>query len=532
MIYDLAIIGGGINGAAIAADAAGRGLSVFLCEKNDVASGTSSSSSKLIHGGLRYLEFFDFKLVRESLQERKILLRRAPHLVYPLSFVMPDNKHSHSPFVIRLGLFLYDFLAHDNQVPHSKRINLAELPFPSHLKKQTKGFNYTDCWGDDARLVIANLQLAKENGAVIATRMELLETEQTNSSWQLRFEHGDIVQAKCLINAAGPWVDQVKARILKIDTPSNLHLVKGSHIVVKRFYEGDHAFILQNDDGRIIFIIPFEKDKLIIGTTDVLYKGSLDSVSIDADEINYLKKAVEKYFDNKILDENILWTYSGVRSLYDGTHGKKPLKMSRDYFIELIENNTLPLVTVYGGKLTTHRRLAESVLKKLKKYFPQMSGNWTENTLLPGGDIYPSSMTLQLGASVLSQGVYTETHEDGEQSKNNNAAESCLGGISHYQQFVGVCQHTYPWVPLSMLKRLVKTYGSKINLVLGDAKGLDGLGRCFGADLFETEVNYLINNEWAKTADDILWRRTKLGLYFTKLQIEELDEYTQDTSKC
>ncbi|NNM59788.1 MAG: glycerol-3-phosphate dehydrogenase [Legionellales bacterium] len=483
-VYDMAVIGGGINGAAIAADAAGRGLSVFLCEKNDVASGTSSASSKLIHGGLRYLEFFDLKLVRESLRERKILLQRAPHLVYPLSFIMPDNPQCHSPWLIRMGLFLYDFLANDKQLPSSKRINLAELPIPSHLKKQTKGFRYADCWGDDARLVIANLQLAKRYGANITTHTELVEAVREGSYWLLRFNNAEEIRAKVLINATGAWVDKVNERILPTNKLlSNLRLVKGSHIVIKRFYEGDHAFILQNDDGRVVFVIPFQKDKVIIGTTDVMYEGSLESVSIDAEEIGYLKKSVEMYFDIEITPDSILWSYSGIRALYDSIPGKKPGKMSRDYFIQLQEIDNLPLITVYGGKLTTHRCLAETVLKKLKKYYPEMSESWTKNAILPGGE------------------------------------------TGSYQQYFTQCQTVFPWVPLSMLKRLVQTYGSNIHAVLGNAKSIDELGICFGLDLYEAEVNYLLKYEWAKTAEDIIWRRTKLGLYLIKDEVEELKRY-------
>ncbi|MBY0544776.1 MAG: glycerol-3-phosphate dehydrogenase [Gammaproteobacteria bacterium] len=480
MSYDLAIIGGGINGTAIAADAAGRGLRVFLCEKNDLASGTSSVSSKLIHGGLRYLEQYDFKLVRESLLERAILLQRAPHLVRPLSFVMPDHADYHSPWLIKLGLFLYDFLAHDKQLPRSKRISLSALPIPSHLKVVNKGFIYSDCWGNDARLVIANAQLARQKGAVIATCTELLSAIREKEYWSLDLSTGEKIQAKAIINAAGPWADRVNQQLNRAASPRpNLRLVKGSHILVKKFYTGSHAFVLQNQDDRIIFLIPFDDEFLLVGTTDVLYEGSLEHINISDDEINYLKKSVEDYFDIEIRSETIVWSYSGVRPLYDD-HENNPSKITRDYSIVIEDDNNLPLVTIYGGKLTTHRCLAEKMLKKIKNYFPSMSGPWTRKEALPGGE------------------------------------------ISDYFAFLKQCKTHYPWLSEKLLNRYVSQYGTNIAHLLKNTAQLSDLGHYFGATLYEKEVRYLIDYEWAKTADDILWRRTKLGLYLSHDEVAGL----------
>lgn len=529
MIYDLAIIGGGINGTAIAADAAGRGLRVFLCEKNDLASGTSSASSKLIHGGLRYLEQYDFKLVRESLLERAILLQRAPHLVRPLSFVMPDHADYHSPWLIRLGLFLYDFLAHDSQLPRAKRLCLNALPTPSHLKMNNKGFIYSDCWGDDARLVIANAQLAQQKGAVIATRTECISAMRKQDHWlidlnakeksnskRLDFWLGankedckgtplwlpvdgsaqgasptntaknsnvKSIQAKIVINAAGPWVDQMHRKLAIADySCANLRLVKGSHILVKKFYAGNHAFVLQNPDDRIIFLIPFDEDFLLIGTTDVPYHDSLENIAISNDEINYLIKSTEAYFNVEIKPETIIWRYSGVRPLYDD-HKNNPSKVTRDYSIILEEENDLPLVSIYGGKLTTHRHLAEKVLQKIKHYFPHMSGAWTQKAALPGGD------------------------------------------MTSYSAFLESCKMQYPWLPTQLLNRYASQYGTNIHYLLNDTDQLSDLGYYFGATLYEKEINYLIKHEWAKTAEDILWRRTKQGLYLSSEQVTVLEKW-------
>ncbi|MFN7097288.1 MAG: glycerol-3-phosphate dehydrogenase, partial [Gammaproteobacteria bacterium] len=479
MEYDIVVIGGGINGAAIAADAAGRGLKVFLCEKNDFASGTSSASSKLIHGGLRYLEQYDFKLVRESLHERNILLKRAPHLVFPIPFVMPDNAAYHSPFIIGLGLWLYDFLAHDKMLPKAKRINLNQLPPPSHLKKASKGYQYTDCWGDDARLVIANLQLARQKGAEIASRTELLTAVPIAEGWLVTLLKPDQttqqITTKVIINATGPWADTVKQRLApSTDIETDLSLVKGSHIVIKKFYQGNHAFILQNADGRIVFLIPFQQDLLIVGTTDVAYQGDPAKVAIDAQEIAYLQAVVQQYFDVDMSKEKIVWQYSGVRPLYDD-HRKNVSKISRDYHITSNHNKNALLLTIYGGKLTTHRFLAEDVMKKLKSTFPHLGDSWTKTAVFPGGNI------------------------------NNN-----------FDTFLALCQQQYSWLPIALVTRLAHDYGSNINELLSGAQKLTDLGENFGADLYEREVRYLVQNEWAQTAEDIVWRRTKQGLHLTQ----------------
>lgn len=490
MDYDVVVIGGGINGAAIAADAAGRGLNVLLCEKNDFASGTSSTSSKLIHGGLRYLEQYDFKLVKESLRERSILLKRAPNLVFPLSFVMPDNSQFHSPFIIGLGLFIYDFLAGDKSLPKAKRIKLSQLPAPSHLKHETKGYEYTDCWGDDARLVIANLQLAQEKGATILSRTELLSTERQDDHWLITLGNSDHttqqIKTNVIINATGPWADVVNKRILpeSLYKPA-LKLVKGSHLVIKRFYKGNHAFILQNNDDRIVFLIPFQNDMLIVGTTDVVYNGEPEKVAIDQQEIKYLADIVQNYFDIEITPEKIIWQYSGVRPLYDN-HKKNASKITRDYHIESFCKDGFPLVTIYGGKLTTHRVLAEEVMQKLKATFPAMGEAWTKTAIFPGSAL-----------------------------------------DSSFDSFLQCCRESYGWLSETILYRLARDYGTNIKLLLANCHSVADLGMYFGADLYEKEVRYLVEHEWARTAEDIVWRRTKQGLYLRADQIAALNAWLQ-----
>lgn len=487
MEYDVCIIGGGINGAAIAADAASRGLKVCLCEQNDFASGTSSASSKLIHGGLRYLELYEFRLVHEALRERSILLKRAPHLVYPLKFILPDNEKNHSPFLLQLGLWLYDFLARDKKLARSQRIDLKQLPAPSRLKFPNKGFSYTDCWGYDARLVIANLQLATLYDATLYSHTKFIDAEPTATHWRINLAnnyHTFTINAKAIINAAGPWVDAVKEKIHPQHNTPSLKLVKGSHIIIKRFYAGEHAYVLQNDDKRIIFLIPFDDDKLIIGTTDVIYKGDPALVEIDEAEINYLKNIVEQYFNVDIKPQDILSHYSGVRPLYNDNK-KLASENTRDYHLAL-SAHPLPLINIYGGKLTTHRALAEKVISKLKSHFPHLSKPTTEWVSLPGGNI-----------------------ED-------------------FTLFMKALHEKFVWVPPKLLKRLAHYYGTYTEQVLEGTRNIHDLGHCFGADLYEKEVRYLIDYEWAQTAEDILWRRTQLGFNFTPEQIVQLSLWVKN----
>lgn len=476
--YDVFVIGGGINGAAIAADAASRKLRTALCEQHDFASATSSASSKLIHGGLRYLEQYDFKLVKESLHERELLLKRAPHLVRPLQFIMPDAPQYHSPWFIQIGLWIYDYLARSKLLSRSKRINLASLDCAYQLQTITKGFTYYDCWGDDARLVIANLQLAQQQGAVILPRTQFKSAQPlAEGGWRISLQQQGSaaitsLTSKIIINASGPWADVVQKQLVPQQQGSHLRLVKGSHIVIKKFYPGEQAFILQNDDGRVVFVIPFLQQYVIIGTTDVPFADDPAKVEITAAEVDYLCQAVQHYFKHEITPEQICWQYSGVRPLYNDKHANLA-KVTRDFVLELNQEYDLsPSLTVYGGKLTTHRRLAESVFNRLSGYFPDMRACQTSQLPLAGGD---------------------------------------LGDLS-WQQFCTAAQQQYAWLPPALLQRYLHTYGSAIQQLLAHKHAVADLGKHFGAGLYEAEVRYLVSKEWAVTAEDILWRRTKLGL--------------------
>ena len=486
MIYDVLVIGGGINGAAIAADAAGRGLRVMLCEKNDFGSATSSNSSKLIHGGLRYLAQYHFKLVTIALKERRILLKRAPHLVHPLSFIMPDSPDSLSPLWIRLGLWLYDHLAATPELQPARRIDLTHSGSQYSLKHPKKGFKYSDCWGNDARLVIANLQLAQACSATLYPRMTVLSAEPDAGSWRIRVqpEKGGVetLWAKALVNATGPYADAVMNTIFP-DRPPVLRLVKGSHFIIKRFYTGEDAFILPCPDGRIVFLIPFLSDLLIVGTTDVDYAGDPADVKMDEAEIRYLIDIVNTYFDYPITRGDILWDYSGVRPLYDDHHAQAS-RLSRDYHLVLDTQASLPLLTVYGGKLTTHRHLAEEALAHLAPYFPEMGPSWTETAVFPHGDI----------------------------------------GMS-MPAFIEEAYTVYPFLPRTLIHRLASDYGKAIHLMLAGVHNVKALGQHFGADLYEKEVHYLLQYEWAQTAEDILWRRTKLGLFLSADEREVLNSW-------
>jgi len=475
---DLLIIGGGINGAGVAADAAGRGLSVLLCEKDDLANHTSSASSKLIHGGLRYLEQYDFKLVRHALKEREILMNMAPHLVHPLSFVLPHDQHLRPKWMIRAGLFLYDHLASRKTLASSKQLKLPKVVEGAPLKdKFTFGFRYSDCYTDDARLVVTNALSAKANGATILTRTECKKLARVGSHWQAELLDKNTrkkikVDAKGVVNATGAWVSKVLNAIAGENSNAGVKLVKGSHFVVPKFYEGDHAYILQNPDDRIVFVIPYWNDYALIGTTDVSYNGSPNTLKISKDEISYLLKTVNTYFKKQMKADDICWSYAGARALYDDK-SPNPSKISRDYHLELDDREqSLPILSVFGGKITTFRTLAEDVLDKLKPYYPQMKSSWTASSQLPGGD---------------------------------------LGGKS-YQEFCEDLKRVYAKLPSAMLNRMAYHYGSNVFKVLGYAQSTEDLGDCVAGDLFQKEEEYLRNNEWAQSMEDILWRRTKVGL--------------------
>ncbi len=492
MNVDLLVIGGGINGAGIAADAAGRGLTVALCEKDDLANATSWKSSKLIHGGLRYLEYYDFNLVRKALREREILLRKAPHLIQPLQFIMPYVKQIRPAWLIRLGLFLYDYLSQRQVLPGSKRLNLIKEKAGIPLKKIfSTGFSYYDCYGDDSRLVVMNAMQAKELGAEIFTHTEFISAERKQTDWEILL-HNKIKQqnfyitAKVIVNATGPWVDQVVVRQENVKTKRHISLIKGSHIVVPQLYSGNHAFILQNADKRIIFVIPFVEKYSLIGTTDVSYSGDLDDVEISQPEIDYLLASVNRYFEQPVTAKDIVWTYAGVRPLQQEDDASIPSAITRDFSLELNDTNNLaPALNIFGGKLTTYRELSEEAVNLLKPFFPTMGPAWTAHRPLPGGNI-PNA---------------------------------------DFNKFLATLSQQYGWLPPDLLTHYAKNYGALINVLLTNTHRLEDLGRHFGAGLYQCEVEYLVKYEWARSADDILWRRTKFGLAFSENEKAELSQF-------
>ena len=481
--YDLAIIGGGINGVGIARDAAGRGLRVLLVEQHDLASGTSSASTKLIHGGLRYLEHGAFRLVREALAERELLLRMAPHVIRPLRFVLPAYPEARSAVLLRLGLFLYDRLGGRKLLPATRTLDLRHNPVGVPLKRRIRvGFEYSDCWADDARLVVLNARDAAERGAVIRTRTKLTRAER-ETEWKLILNTGgvrDVATARVLVNAAGPWAGIVAETILRMPGRPPLRLVKGSHIVVRRLFDHGHGYIFQNPDRRIVFALPFENDFTLIGTTDEDFSGDLDSLTPTIDEVVYLCTSVNGYLRHEIGPEHVMWRYAGVRSLYDDGAGR-PEDVTRDYHLVLDEKfREAPLLTVYGGKITTYRRLAEASLDKLSRFF-ELHPPWTGRTPLPGGD-FPWDQAEAQVASAL---------------------------------------RAYPFLAEAEARRLVRAYGTRIGRVLGSAKTRDDLAPWFGP-LSAAELRHLTREEWAQTPDDVLWRRSKLGLALTAPETEAL----------
>lgn len=490
-VVDLFIVGGGINGTGIALDAVGRSLSVILAEQQDLASATSSASSKLIHGGLRYLEHYEFRLVRESLAEREILLHKAPHLIKPLRFQLPHVSHLRPSWMIRIGLFMYDNFSRLNKLAASKSVKFNVDDKNNPLKADiTKGYEYSDCWVDDARLVVANAIGAYERGAEILTRTRCISAKRENNYWKIILQCQNTkttreVHAKGLVNAAGPWAQHFIETHMETKSPRKLRQIKGSHIIVPRLYPGEQAFILQCEDQRIVFVIPFFEKYSVIGTTDCEYTGDISKVSIDENEVQYLLKVVNDHFKSAVKKSDIISTYSGVRPLCDD-ESTSPSAITRDYTLEIAdEDGNLPILNIFGGKLTTYRRLAESALAKLEPYFPDMGASWTANATLPGGEIPNADITA----------------------------------------FQREMQQHYPWAPVEMINRLCHQYGARMHRILDGAHSLEDLGVCFGQDLFEREVNYLQQHEWAQTEDDIIWRRTKLKLCLSSKEIETLSRY-------
>ena len=485
-MFDLAVIGGGVNGTGIARDAAGRGLSVLLLEQGDLACGTSSASTKLIHGGLRYLEHYAFRLVRESLAEREVLLQAAPHIIRPLRFVLPHHTGLRPWWLIRLGLFLYDHLGGRRILPPTRVVDLHRDPAGEPLRPEyARGFEYSDCRVDDSRLVVLNARDAAAGGADIRTRMRCIRARRQDGTWRLTLEGGAEARARVLVNAAGPYVSRVLAGVVDDAATTRVRLVKGSHIVVPRLYAHDRCYIFQNADGRVCFAIPYQDDFTLIGTTDEDFDGDPAVVASTPEEEAYLCGALSAYLRQPVDPSDIVWRYAGVRPLLnDGV--SKAQDATRDYVLEMdAPAGEPPVLSVFGGKLTTYRRLAEAAMAKLAPYFRGMRGDWTARAALPGGD-FP------------------------------------WDAISTVQDDL---RRRYPFLSKTTSRRLVRAYGTLAADMLGDARDTADLGRCFGADLTEREVEWLMRTEWARAAEDVLWRRSKLGLRITPTQAAAVDDY-------
>ncbi|MCG1043250.1 glycerol-3-phosphate dehydrogenase [Mycetohabitans sp. B8] len=477
--YDLLVVGGGINGAGIARDATGRGLKVLLCEQDDLAAHTSSASTKLIHGGLRYLEYYEFGLVRKALQEREVLLRAAPHIIRPLRFVMPHMPHLRPAWLIRAGLFLYDHLAPREMLPGSEGIDLRTHPSGAPLVDSiTRGFVYSDGWVDDARLVVLNALDARLRGATILTRTRLVSAQRSGSLWdaQLRSRDGRMqqVRARAIANAAGPWVGELLTDTLKLGAQHRIRLVKGSHIVTHKLFDHDFAYIFQNPDKRIIFAIPYQKDFTLIGTTDVEYHDDASRVQIEESEVAYLCESVNRYFKRSIARTDVVWTYAGVRPLLENDENAAASAVTRDYRLDLdMPPGQAPILSVFGGKITTFRKLAEEALDRLSGPLKITQPSWTHDAPLPGGDIAGSNFA------------------------------------AFAKQFAA----RHRWLPDTLALRYAHAYGTRVEQLLDGAKTLSDLGAEIAPGLYEAELRYLRDQEWSCSADDVLWRRSKIGLH-------------------
>jgi glycerol-3-phosphate dehydrogenase len=478
-MHDILVIGGGINGTGIARDAAGRGLDVVLCEKDDLAQHTSSASTKLIHGGLRYLEQYDFSLVRKALIEREILLKAAPHIIWPMRFVLPHHKELRPAWLIRLGLFIYDHLGGRKLLPPTTTLRRKSTTKLDALKEQYRlAFEYSDCWVEDSRLVVLNAVDAKSRGAEIMTQTRCSSLVRNGDHWDAVLEcptGPETRSFRAVVNAAGAWVDDILGLDPAKKNETHLRLVKGSHIIVPRWHEGDYAYFFQNGDGRIMFAIPYERGEFtLIGTTDVPYEANRDEVKITPDEIEYLCNGASEYYARAVSPSDVVATYSGVRPLYDD-HAANASKVTRDYVLKLDDEAGPPILSVFGGKITTYRELAEDALQTLEEFFPDAGEEWTREADLPGGD---------------------------------------MPGADFDGFFEGL-KREYSKFDASLLQRLARAYGTKVHQVLGSAETGTDLGRVFGAGLTETEARYLVEAEFARSADDILWRRSKLGLHMS-----------------
>jgi glycerol-3-phosphate dehydrogenase len=485
---DVLVVGGGINGAGIARDLAGRGLSVLLCEKDDLASHTSSSSTKLIHGGLRYLEYYEFSLVRKALAEREVLLKSAPHIMWPLRFVMPHDPNDRTlrpVWMIRIGLFLYDHLARREVLPASATVDMRTHPAGRPLKALfTKGYVYSDGWVDDARLVVLNAIDAQAHGATVLTRWRCFDAQRSATHWQARLQgpRGETrrVRARALVNAAGPWAAQFLAEHAHVPRPKSLRLVKGSHIVVPKIFDHDHAYIFQNPDKRIIFAIPYEGEYTLIGTTDVEHLGAVGDARISPEETSYLCEQASRYFAKPVTPDQVVWSYAGVRPLLDDESGD-PSAVTRDYLLDL-DASQAPLLTVWGGKITTFRKLAEEAADMLAAPMGTTRGAWTHGASLPGGD--------------LSGWIGKAQRPDAD-----------------FARFAQALAVRHPQLAPALAKRLARAYGARVELILKSELGAE-----VAPGLFEAELHYLHEHEWARSADDVLWRRSKLGLHLNEAQ--------------
>ena len=496
VIYDVFVAGGGINGLGLTRDAAGRGYSICLCEMNDFASGTSSNSTKLIHGGLRYLEHYKFRLVQESLKEREVLLKMAPHIIWPMRFIMPHSKGMRPAWLLRLGLFLYDHLGFRKILPGTSHVKLNKSELGAPLKSNFKfGYEYSDCWVDDSRLVILNAVDAAKKGAKLQNYTKVTKVTKSDGLWLVTTTDSidgsqNTIKAKCFVNASGPWVDDVLQDSFSDKHSKNVRLVRGSHIIVNKLYDHDKSFICQNDDGRIFFIIPYEDKFTLIGTTDIDHSQSANEVEISEEEKQYICDSANTYLNAKIKLKDIVWSFSGVRPLYDDGVSKAQ-EATRDYVIKAEENDSLLMVNIFGGKITTYRRLSEAILKHIEEFLGKKGESWTSRSSLPGGNM----------------------DVDGQLPLQNKLHKN------------------YPFLPVETLKRLVRSYGTVSFDIFDGAKNIESLGESFGSGLYEKEVIYLIQKEWARTSEDILFRRSKLGLSLTKNEINQLDKFLESYLK-
>jgi glycerol-3-phosphate dehydrogenase len=493
---DLLVIGGGVNGTAIARDAAGRGLCVILCERDDLAAHTSSASSKLIHGGLRYLEYYEFGLVRKALIEREVLLRSAPHIIHPLRIVMPHDRGQRPAWLLRLGFFLYDHLARRALLPGSHGIDLHKHPAGSGLQERfVKGFVYSDATVDDARLVVLSAVDAAERGAAIMTRTTCTGLRREAGGWTATLRSADgsgtSVRARCVANAAGAWAASLAGEAIRHAPAQSLRLVKGSHIVVRKLFDHDHAYIFQSPDGRIVFAIPYEGEFTLIGTTDLEYTGDPSRVEIDAQEVDYLCELANRYFRKHIGPQDVVWSYSGVRPLLQD-EAADAKAVTRDYKLAF-DTDGAPLLSVFGGKITTARKLGEEAVDLIAPALGNARKGWTDSACLPGGEIVGGGPSNE--------------------------------GVRGFDAFVGSLQRRYHWLPPALVMRYAQAYGSRVDCMLSGCQDLAGMGGEVLPGLYEIELRYLVSREWARSAEDVLWRRTKLGLHLGDSAAAVLDQW-------